>query len=56
MPLHIAIREMSDAGTPVTVTDPDGPHAKIYGEIAEKVWANHEVRKGAAKGPAIVFE
>ncbi|GLQ38644.1 iron-sulfur cluster carrier protein [Rhizobium albus] len=57
VPLHIDIREMSDAGTPVTVTAPDGPHAKIYGEIAEKVWSNHLARKESAKGgPAIVFE
>jgi ATP-binding protein involved in chromosome partitioning len=57
VPLHIDIREMSDAGTPVTVTAPDGTHAKIYGEIAEKVWNNHLARKESARGgPAIVFE
>lgn len=57
VPLHIDIRAMSDAGTPVTVTAPDGPHAKIYGEIAEKVWGNHLARRESAKGgPAIVFE
>jgi ATP-binding protein involved in chromosome partitioning len=50
------IRETSDAGTPVTVTDPDGVHATIYRAIAEKVWARHGEEKAARKGPAIVFE
>ena len=34
IPLHMAIRETSDAGTPVMVTDPDGPHAQPYRKIA----------------------
>ena len=38
VPLTIAIRETSDAGTPVVVSDPDGPQAKVYRQIAEKVW------------------
>src|SRR5947208_7759925 len=37
VPLHMAIRETSDAGRPVVATDPDGPHAKIYREIAGRV-------------------
>jgi ATP-binding protein involved in chromosome partitioning len=39
VPLDMAIRINSDAGTPVTVTDPEGPHAAIYRDIASKVWA-----------------
>lgn len=58
VPLHMQIREMSDAGTPVTVSEPGGTHAKIYRDIAAKVW--HEVETArAAPGraaPAIVFE
>ena len=34
VPLHMDIREKSDSGRPVVATDPDGPHAKIYREIA----------------------
>ena len=34
VPLHMTIRETSDAGLPVVATEPDGPHAKIYREIA----------------------
>jgi len=37
VPLHMDIRETSDAGRPVVATEPDGPHAKIYREIAARV-------------------
>ena len=37
VPLHMTIREKSDAGLPVVATEPDGPHAKIYRDIAAKV-------------------
>lgn len=39
IPLHMKIREMSDAGTPVVVSDSDGPHAKAYKDIALKLAA-----------------
>ncbi|WP_024510719.1 iron-sulfur cluster carrier protein ApbC [Bradyrhizobium sp. ARR65] len=37
IPLHIAIRETSDAGNPVVVSDPNGPHAAIYRAIAGEI-------------------
>jgi ATP-binding protein involved in chromosome partitioning len=37
VPLHMAIRETSDAGNPVVVSEPDGPHAAIYRAIAGQV-------------------
>jgi len=37
VPLHMAIRETSDAGNPVVVSEPDGPHAAIYRAIGERV-------------------
>ena len=37
VPLHMTIREKSDAGLPVVATEPEGPHAKIYREIAGRV-------------------
>jgi ATP-binding protein involved in chromosome partitioning len=37
IPLHMSIRAMSDSGTPVVESDPDGPHAAIYRAIGEKV-------------------
>ncbi len=37
VPLAMDIREKSDAGAPVVATEPDGPHAKIFREIAARV-------------------
>lgn len=37
IPLHMAIRATSDAGTPVVDSQPDGPHAAIYRAIAGQV-------------------
>jgi ATP-binding protein involved in chromosome partitioning len=56
VPLHIDIREKSDAGLPVVATDPDGPHAKIYREIATHL--RDQLRGGSAAraAPKIVIE
>ena len=54
VPLHIQIREKSDAGLPVVATDPDGPHAMIYRTIAARV---RDGLVGASKpAPKIVIE
>ena len=55
VPLHMAIRERSDAGLPVVATEPDGAHAKIYRDIAARVL---EQIKGSAQrqAPKIVIE
>lgn len=55
VPLTIEIRETSDAGTPVVVSHPDGPQAKVYRDIAEKVWQQVSVR-AQRQAPSIVFE
>lgn len=55
VPLTIAIRETSDAGSPVVVSDPEGPQAQVYRAIAEKVWQEVQNRSGRA-APSIVFE
>jgi ATP-binding protein involved in chromosome partitioning len=57
VPLHMTIREKSDSGLPVVATEPDGPHAKIYRDIATNVLA--QIRGGASSGrtaPKIVIE
>ena len=55
IPLTMDIRERSDAGTPVVVSDPDSASAAVYREIASKAWA--EIKgKPLRKAPAIVFE
>jgi ATP-binding protein involved in chromosome partitioning len=50
VPLHMDIREKSDAGLPVVATEPDGPHAKIYRDIAVKV--RDQLMGGTASRPA----
>jgi len=37
VPLHMSIRAMSDAGTPVVESEPDGPHAAIYRAIGGQI-------------------
>lgn len=57
VPLHMTIRETSDAGTPVGVTEPDGPHAKAFSAIAQAMWADVVARKaGKRQPPAIIIE
>jgi ATP-binding protein involved in chromosome partitioning len=55
VPLHMDIRERSDAGLPVVATMPDGPHAEIYRAIATKV--RDQVGAGMNRvAPKIVIE
>jgi ATP-binding protein involved in chromosome partitioning len=57
VPLDMALRENSDNGTPLTATEPNGPHAKIYRDIATKVWDGVLAGKINGKAaPVIVFE
>jgi ATP-binding protein involved in chromosome partitioning len=55
VPLHMDIREKSDAGLPVVATMPDGPHARIYRDIAARVREQLAGRAGKA-APKIVIE
>lgn len=58
VPLVMEIREMSDAGTPVVISNPDGPQTRVYREIAAKVWDQLAAAKAnpGRTAPAIVFE
>jgi ATP-binding protein involved in chromosome partitioning len=56
VPLTIEIREKSDDGAPIVVSDPDSPHAAIYREIAEKVRERIGQEQAMAPAPEIVFE
>jgi ATP-binding protein involved in chromosome partitioning len=38
VPLDITIRETSDGGTPITVAEPDNPHALVFRRIAARIW------------------
>ena len=54
VPLHMTIREKSDAGLPVVATEPDGEHAEIYRGIAAKV--RDQLAVGTRPAPKIVIE
>ena len=55
VPLHMDIREKSDAGLPVVATEPDGPLATVYRDIAAKV--RDQLKGGAGRvAPKIVIE
>jgi ATP-binding protein involved in chromosome partitioning len=58
VPLEMGIRESSDAGAPVVASKPEGAEAKIYRDIALKVWDRVQQERGAAEAavPSIVFE
>jgi ATP-binding protein involved in chromosome partitioning len=56
VPLHMAIREKSDAGLPVVATEPDGEHAKIYRDIAARVRDQLAGAGASRAAPKIVIE
>ena len=58
VPLAMPIRETSDSGLPVVASAPDGPHARVYLDIAAKVRARLEQLAGdtSRSTPNIVFE
>ncbi len=57
VPLHIAIRETSDAGTPIVVEQPDSPQAQAFKRIAATVWDKLNTGDtGAKKAPRIVVQ
>jgi ATP-binding protein involved in chromosome partitioning len=58
VPLHISIRETSDNGKPIVVSDPNSEHAKAYRAIADLIWEKIEINLNAQSnaGPKIVFQ
>ena len=50
IPLDAAIAEGGDAGVPIVVSDPDGPHAAAFRDVAEAV-----VRAAAEERPRLVI-
>ncbi|HYI91353.1 MAG TPA: Mrp/NBP35 family ATP-binding protein [Beijerinckiaceae bacterium] len=56
VPLNMTLRETSDAGRPVVAVDPDGPHARLYKDIARQVWEALSGGRAARSAPRIVME
>jgi ATP-binding protein involved in chromosome partitioning len=54
IPLDLMIRENSDQGRPVVVSEPDSPQAKAFTDIAAKV--ADKIADGAPAAPRIVVE
>ena len=54
IPLVPRIRELSDAGTPVSVAMPEGPEAEAFRAVAQKVAA--ALNSASKPAPAFVFE
>ena len=55
IPLDIAIRETSDGGDPIVVSQPQSPHAAAYRDIAQKIWAKLSATQ-QRQGPRIVVQ
>ena len=58
IPLAIDIRETSDSGNPIVISQPDSEHAKAYRAIAADVWSKtvKALEKGEAEAPRIVVQ
>jgi ATP-binding protein involved in chromosome partitioning len=51
IPLDMDIRARSDSGQPITATQPDGPHAKTFREVAARTWAELQSAQEIATKP-----
>ena len=57
VPLDLEIRETSDAGRPLIVSEPNSAQAAVYREIAKNVWRELGKTRGADRAaPRIVIE
>ena len=56
IPLEIAIRETSDSGRPIVVTDPDGPIGRAFKGVADNLRAGLAGAAGRRAPPRIVIE
>jgi ATP-binding protein involved in chromosome partitioning len=51
VPLDMEIRVRSDEGRPIVATDPDGPHARVFRDIAANTWAALTGEAGVRMAP-----
>jgi ATP-binding protein involved in chromosome partitioning len=56
VPLDLQIRETSDDGRPITMSDPTSPNAQLFREIAARVWAKVSGEGARRAPPRIVVE
>jgi ATP-binding protein involved in chromosome partitioning len=56
IPLHLSIRETSDQGQPIVVSQPESEHAQSYRRIATRLWEKIGGGTGGRAAPRIVVE
>jgi len=58
IPLDIAIRETSDSGQPIVMSQPETAHARSYRQLAARVWEKVQASLGEAqeRAPRIVMQ
>jgi ATP-binding protein involved in chromosome partitioning len=57
VPLDLQIRETSDSGHPITVSDPDNPHSLVFRAIAARIWEKIAGANAVGRAPPrIVIE
>ncbi len=56
VPLDLAIRETSDSGRPITISDPDNPYAAVFRRIAARIWEKVSGESALRPPPRIVIE
>jgi ATP-binding protein involved in chromosome partitioning len=54
LPLDIAIRETSDEGNPIVLSQPQSEHAKVYRAIAARIW--EKLGGQTRQAPKIIIE
>ncbi len=53
VPLHMDIRATSDAGQPIVVTSPESEHARVFRDLAGRVWAEAQAAAGTLRKPEL---
>jgi ATP-binding protein involved in chromosome partitioning len=57
VPLTMSVRELSDQGRPIVVSDPESPAAEAFRQIADRTWAELQGAKTDSRpAPRIVIE
>jgi ATP-binding protein involved in chromosome partitioning len=57
VPLDLRIRETSDGGMPITISEPDNPHALVFRQMAARIWQKVAGEGGERPAPPrIVIE
>jgi ATP-binding protein involved in chromosome partitioning len=56
VPLDLKIRETSDGGTPITISDPNNPYALVFRQMAARIWQKVSGEDARRPPPRIVIE